>query len=76
MLNKTQREQFLALFSDLDYELNDMGWLGDETTLINDMLVNHFNISIDDSKQLKMLTESILKEGNLKAAYETVNFLA
>lgn len=68
MLNKKQQKQFVELFSDLDYELNDMGWKGNETDLINDMLFNHFGMSIDDADQLQMLTNSILKKGNLQAA--------
>jgi hypothetical protein len=73
MLNKTQRKQFVELFSDLDYELDDMGWRGNETDLINDMLFNHFGLSIEDSRQLQMLTDSILKKGNLEAAHNVVN---
>jgi len=72
MLNKTQRKQFVALFSDLDYELDELGWRGNETDLVNDMLFNHFGMSIEDETQLKMLTESILKKGNLQAAANVV----
>jgi hypothetical protein len=73
MLNKTQRSQFVELFSDLDYELNDMGWAGNETDLINDMLFNHFGLTVEDDRQLKMLTDSILKKGNLQAALTVAN---
>lgn len=72
MLNKTQRKQFLELFSDIDYELDELGWRGDETTLINDMLFNHFGLSIEDEGQLKRLTEVILKPESLKAAVNTM----
>lgn len=75
MLNKPQRKQFEAIFSDLDYELNDMGWAGNETELVNDMLFNHFGLSVDDQSQLKMLTESILKAGNIKAALTVVEMV-
>ncbi len=75
MLNKKQQREFVALFSDLDYELNDMGWKGDETTLINDMLFNHFGLSVEDDGQLQMLTDCILKPNMLKAAATTVNIL-
>jgi len=73
MLDKAQRKQFVALFSDLDYELDELGWRGDETTLVNDMLFNHFGMTIEDSGQLKMLTDSILKKGSLQSAYNVVN---
>jgi hypothetical protein len=75
MLNKKQQREFVALFSDLDYELNDMGWKGDETTLVNDMLFNHFGLSVEDNGQLQMLTDCILKPNMLKAAATTVNIL-
>lgn len=75
MLNKTQRRQFLALFSDLDYELDELGWRGNETDLVNDMLFNHFGFSIEDKGQLQRLTEVILKPESLKAAVNTVNMI-
>lgn len=75
MLDKKQRQQFLALFSDLDYELDELGWRGNETDLINDMLFNHFGLSIEDSTQLQRLTDCILKPNMLKAAATTVNIL-
>lgn len=75
MLNKRQRQDFVALFSDLDYELDEMGWRGNETDLINDMLFNHFGMSIDDDFQLKRLTDSILKKGNLELALKTVDII-
>jgi len=75
MLNKRQQKEFVALFSDLDYELNDLGWKGDETTLINDMLFNHFGLSIEDDFQLQMLTDCILKPNMLNVAATTVNIL-
>lgn len=72
MLNKNQRQQFVALFSDLDYELDELGWRGNETDLVNDMLFNHFGMSLENDRQLQMLTESILKKGNLQAATTVV----
>lgn len=75
MLNKTQRKQFLQLFSDLDYELDELGWRGNETDLVNDMLFNHFGLSIEDESQLKRLTEVILKPESLKSAVNTVNMM-
>lgn len=75
MLNKTQRQQFLALFSDLDYELDELGWRGNETDLVNDMLFNHFGLSMEDENQLKMLTDVILKPESLKSAVNTVSMI-
>lgn len=75
MLNKTQRKQFLSLFSDLDYELDELGWRGNETDLVNDMLFNHFGLTIEDEGQLQRLTEVILKPESLKAAVNTVGMI-
>lgn len=75
MLNETQRKDFLALFSDLDYELDELGWRGNETDLVNDMLFNHFGLSIEDETQLQRLTEVILKPESIKAAVNTVNMI-
>lgn len=68
MLDKNQRQHFVALFSDLDYELDELGYRGNETDLISGMLFNHFGLSIENDKQLQMLTNSILKKNNLQAA--------
>ena len=67
-LNKQQRHEFVAMFSDLDYELDEMGWRGNETDLVNDMLFNHFGMELEDKNQLQMLTEAILKPNSLKSA--------
>lgn len=71
-LNKKQRQQFLALFSDLDYELDELGWRGNETDLVNDMLFNHFGMELEDKNQLQMLTDAILKPNVLKSAMAMV----
>jgi hypothetical protein len=67
-LNKKQRQEFVALFSDLDYELDELGWRGNETDLVNDMLFNHFGMELEDKNQLQMLTDAILKPNVLKSA--------
>ena len=68
MLDRKQRQQFLALFSDLDYELDELGWRGNETDLVNDMLFNHFGITLEDEKQLQMMTEVIMDKGKFHAS--------
>ena len=75
MLNKKQQKEFVALFSDLDYELDELGWRGNETDLVNDLLFNHFGLSMEVETQLKMLTDCILKPNMLKTAATTVNIL-
>jgi hypothetical protein len=71
-LNKKQRQQFVAIFSDLDYELDELGWRGNETDLVNDMLFNHFGMELEDKNQLQMLTDAILKPNVLKSAMAMV----
>lgn len=58
------KKLFIQIFSDLDYELNEMGWSEDPEGLVNDLLSNHFGFSVDDEKQLSMLTSAILKKQN------------
>lgn len=59
------KELFISLFSDLDYELNEMGWSEDPNTLINDMLFNHFGLTMESDKQLEMLTQCIINKKDL-----------
>jgi flagellar biosynthesis GTPase FlhF len=73
MLNKEQRKQFVELFSDLEYELDELGWRGDETTLVNDMLFNHFGLSIEDERQLERFTEAVLDKKKIESAFAVVN---
>lgn len=65
-MTPTEQELFGKLFSDLDYELDEMGWRGNETDLVNDMLFNHFGFSIDDEAQLQKITETILNKEKLR----------
>ena len=59
------KDFFISIFSDLDYELNEMGWSADPETLINDMLFNHFGLTIEDDRQLSQLTQTILNKKDL-----------
>ena len=61
MLNKNQIRHFIALFEDLTYEIEELGYKGMETELVNDMLMNHFGLEIECENQLSRLTDSILK---------------
>ena len=40
------KQLFIDVFSDLDYELNEMGWSADPETLISDLLFDHFDLEI------------------------------
>jgi hypothetical protein len=60
------KDYFIALFSDLDHELYEMGWIDDPETLINDMLFNHFGYTLEDNWQLSQLTQCILNKKDLQ----------
>ena len=75
-LSNKQRHEFLSLFADLEFELNELGWRGDETTLVNDMLFNHFGFSIEDEDQLKNITDAILDSKKFKlTVYDVISEL-
>ena len=59
------KDLFIQVFSDLDYELNEMGWKDDPETLMNDLLFNHFGLTSEDDRQLKMFTNTILNKKDL-----------
>lgn len=61
------KELFINLFNDLSYEFEDMGWCDDPETLIEDLLFNHFGLTISDEYQLESITKSIVKyQGKLE----------
>lgn len=59
---------FEQIFSDLDFELKELGWEDEPEELINDLLMNHFDLVVEDEDQLLMLTSCLLKPKSLKAA--------
>jgi hypothetical protein len=65
MFDKKQKTLFINVFSDLDYELNEMGWSADPETLINDLLLDLFDLTIEDDRQLAKLTQTILNKKDL-----------
>ena len=60
-LDNASRQQFIVLFNDLSYEIEEMGYKGHETELVYDMLINHYGIFMECENQLKRLTDVILK---------------
>lgn len=60
-----KKDLFIAIFSDLDYELNEMGWSDDPTSLMNDLLFTHFGLTIEDEYQLNQFTNTILNKKDL-----------
>ena len=61
LLNKEQRKHFIALFDDLSFELEEMGYSDDPEMLIEELLENHFGIEFECSKQLTEFTNAVLK---------------
>ena len=67
MMTKKQIKQFVALFNDLSFEVEEMGWKGQEDDMINDMLINHFGLELVDDWQLGEATKFIMNnQGKLQ----------
>jgi uncharacterized protein YihD (DUF1040 family) len=67
MWNKQERELFIALMEDLSFEIDEMGYEGQESELIDEMLFNHLGIEMECNNQLNMLTDLILRhQGNIE----------
>lgn len=64
MLNDNQLELFISLFNDLSYEIDGLGYKGNESELVNELLDNHFGIYLEDDNQLNKLTSCILNHQN------------
>ena len=62
-------DHFFDLFSDLEFEIEEMGW--DREELIRDMLINHFGLELLDDQQLHFLSEIMKKTESFKAGCET-----
>lgn len=77
-LLKTDNDRiaFIELFNDLSYEIDELGYnhLDDQMELVKDLLENHFYIILEDDKQLKSLTSSIIKnQGRLELLLKNFN---
>ena len=62
---------FYNLFSDLTYEIDEMGYKGHESELIKEMVFNHYLIELEDDRQLAMISKCILDKVKFKASIET-----
>jgi hypothetical protein len=71
MLNKKDREALAKLFSDLSFELYELGYEHDPESLIDDLLQNHFGIEMEDPKQLAWLTEWVVENQNRPSIFES-----
>ena len=66
LLDIEQQKMFISLFDDLNYEIDELGYKGSETDLISEMLENHLGVTFECDKQVRRLTDCILKnQGNL-----------
>lgn len=61
----TDKDLFIKIFSDLEFELEEMGWKDDPDTLMNDILFNHFGFFIQDDWQLSEFTRIVLNKKDL-----------
>ncbi len=67
-LSKEDIELFKSLFSDISFEIEELGYQGNESELINDMLDSHFGLSLEDQAQLDSLTKIILDKSKFNSA--------
>ena len=72
LLNKRERETLVAAFSDLSFEIEELGYEGLEDELISDMLFNHFGIEMQEPKQLRWLTDWVLEKQNQPQIWESL----
>lgn len=68
MLPKNKAYDLIALMSDLSYELEECGYEDFPEDLVEEYLMNHFNIEMQCHKQLGYLTDYIVK--NQKRGFE------
>lgn len=61
MLSTQQRQEFVMLFNDISYELDELGYRDFPEELINDMLFNHCGIEIESQSQLELLSACIVR---------------
>ena len=60
------KKLFVGVFNDFFHECQDLGYAGGfEDELFNEMLLNHFGLEIECSKQLNRITNSVLKNSDL-----------
>ena len=60
---------FKEIFSDISYEVEELGYTGSESELVFDMLLQHFGIALNDG-DLEILTEFIIKKEDLCEAVD------
>ena len=59
------KKLFIGLFSGFKYETTMMGYTGFEGEMFNEMLLNHFGLEIECSKQLNRITNAVLDKLDL-----------
>lgn len=75
-LNKDEQILFINLFNDLSFEIKEMGYKGHESELMNELLLNHFDLEIESETQLNMFTNCILRyQGRLIDWYSVTSNL-
>lgn len=58
------KEFFINIFNDLEFELDELGYRDFPEDLMEDLLFNHFGLSFECSKQLAGFTQDVLKKQN------------
>ncbi len=55
------KQFFVDIFDDLSFELEEMGYKDCPEDLVQDLLINHFDLEIECERQLKDFTNDVLK---------------
>lgn len=67
------KKLLIAMLDDIQWEIDELGYKGMETELVNELLLNHFNLEVECPNQLKMFTKWILEnQGSLQKRSETI----
>jgi hypothetical protein len=66
---------FFILFKNLNETAEELGYTGVESELVNDMLFNHFLITIVDSNQLESLTATILDARKFNSIKNVIEYI-
>jgi hypothetical protein len=56
------KDLFINLFNDILSDINDLGYNDSPEELVNELLSTHFHMTLEDDRQLKYFTNTILKK--------------
>lgn len=67
VLKPDNRKLLISMLDDIQWEVEELGYKGMETELVEDLLLSHFGLELECPDQLDMLTRWILNnQGELQ----------